>query len=38
MIFDCFDINNLSIPFDKRFNIISDVFKHTYKYLIKAEI
>ena len=38
MIFDCFDIDNLSIPFDKRFNIISDVFKHTYKYLIKAEI
>ena len=38
MIFDCFDINNMSLTFEKRYNIIKDIFKSKYKYLYKAEI
>lgn len=38
MVFDCFNINDLSMSFQKRYEIIEKIFKSKFKYLYKAEI
>ena len=31
MIFDCFDINNLKMTFEERYNIIKGIFKSKFR-------